>query len=109
MIGFILNLALLAGLSFVQNMAFTAVSRSRNSGDPGYHRRCAYLSNGVWFVTHFLVLRQVWEILEVGLIESWWKLLVVGVVYALATAEGSVTMMKRLLRTERGKRRVGAR
>lgn len=101
-----LNLLLLAAFSFVQNMAFTAVSRSRNSGDPSYHRWCAYASNGVWFITQFLVLKQVWNVLEYG---DWWRLLVVGAVYALATAEGSVVMMKYLLKRETGAKRVGAR
>lgn len=106
---FAVTLLILAVASYLQNMAFTAVSRSRNSGDPGYHRWCAYASNGVWFVTHFLVLREVWAVLEMGLTEAWWRLIVVMVIYVLATAEGSVTMMKVLLRRESGKRRVGAR
>ena len=103
---FITNLFLLAVFAFIQNMAFTAVSRSRNSGDPQYHRWCAYASNGIWFITHLFVLKQVWEVLGSG---EWWKLLIVGAVYAISTAEGSVLMMKRLLRKESGKRRVGAR
>jgi hypothetical protein len=37
----ILDLLLLAVVSFVQTMAFTWVSRSRNSGDPSYHRYAA--------------------------------------------------------------------
>jgi len=105
---FAISLLILAGFSFIQNMAFTAVSRSRNSGDPQYHRWCAYASNSIWFVTHFMVLKQVWGVLESGLIENWWRLLLVGIVYGISTAEGSVTMMKRLLKTESGKRRVGA-
>lgn len=106
---FIINLAILAVAAFFQNMAFTAVSRSRNSGDPNYHRWCAYASNSIWFITHFLILKQVWNVLETGLQESWWKLLIIGAVYGLATAEGSVLMMRKLLKIESGKRRVGAR
>lgn len=105
---FVLNLCLLAVCAFFQNMAFTWVSRSRNSGDPYYHRKAAYCSNGIWFVTHFLVLRQVWEVLEDDISSGWWKLLILGIVYAIATAEGSVLMMKRLLKSESGSRRVGA-
>ena len=37
------------------------------------------------------------------------ELLLVAIIYTLATAEGSVRMMRRLLRTETGKRKVGAR
>jgi len=103
---FLGSLLLLSIFSFIQNMAFTAVSRSRNSGDPRYHRWCAYASNTVWFITHFLVLRHVWEVFDSG---EWWKLIVVGVVYGISTAEGSVLMMKRLLKSETGKRQVGAR
>jgi hypothetical protein len=35
----ILILAALAAVSFVQNAAFTAVSRSRNSGDVAHHAK----------------------------------------------------------------------
>ncbi len=106
---FILSLIVLAVAAYVQNMSFTAVSRSRNSGDPSYHRYCAWCSNGIWFVTHFMILRQVWEVLEAGFSETWWRLLIVVVVYTLATTEGSVRMMKILLKKEKGKRQVGAR
>ncbi len=41
---------LLVVVSFIQNMAFTWTSRSRNSGDPAYHRFAAWSSNGVWFL-----------------------------------------------------------
>jgi hypothetical protein len=39
---------------------------------------------------------------------QWWYAILAGVVYSLATTEGSVLMMKRLIKTEKGKRRVGA-
>jgi putative flippase GtrA len=93
-------------VAFVQNMAFTWVSRSRNSGDPGYHRYAAYCSNSIWFVTNVLIWRQVWTAIESG---NWWYLLVAGLAYTIATSEGSVLMMKRLLKSETGKRQVGAR
>ena len=99
------SLLILGVCAFFQNMAFTAVSRSRNSGDPSYHRYCAWASNGVWFVTHFMILRQVWEVLETG---DWLKLIPVMIVYVFATAEGSVLMMKILLKKEKGNRRVGS-
>lgn len=102
---FVISLLLLAGASFLQNMAFTWTSRSRNSGDPSYHRYAAWSSNGVWFVTHFLVLKEVWSVLETG---AWWRLLLIAPIYVAATTEGSVLMMKILLRKEEGKRRVGA-
>jgi len=99
------GLLFLAGIAFVQNMAFTFTSRSRNSGDPNYHRLAAWGSNGVWFMCYVAVLKQIWEPIMNG---QWWYAILAGVVYTLATAEGSVLMMKILLKTEKGKRRVGA-
>ncbi len=101
-----LMLLLLAPVAYVQNMAFTAASRSRNSGDPAYHRRCAYVSNGVWFVCQFFIWSRIWPAFESG---NYIELIPVALVYTLATAEGSVQMMRRLLRTETGKQKVGAR
>lgn len=101
-----LEIILLAIVAFVQNMAFTWVSRSRNSGDPSYHRKAAYCSNGIWFLTNILIWRQVWTAIESG---SWLHLAVAGIAYCIATSEGSVLMMKRLLKSETGKQRVGAR
>lgn len=101
-----IGLLILAGIAFVQNMAFTLTSRSRNSGDPGYHRLAAWGSNGVWFACYVAVLKQIWEPIMNG---QWWYAILAGIVYTVATAEGSVLMMKILLKTEKGKRKVGAR
>jgi len=57
----IILLLLLAAVSFVQNMAFTWSSRSRNSGDPSYHRYAAWGSNGVWFICNMLNVKIMWE------------------------------------------------
>lgn len=100
------SLALLGVVAFVQNMAFTWVSRSRNGGDVGYHRRAAWASNGVWFVTQLLLWNVLWSQLTTGPL---WKLALVGIVYVAATSEGSCVMMRRLLKSESGKRAVGAR
>lgn len=100
-----LELALLAVVAFVQNMAFTWVSRSRNSGDPSYHRWTAICSNGIWFVTTLLIWNQLWAALTTG---DWGRIALTGLVYIVATTEGSVLMMKILLKTEQGKRKVGA-
>ncbi len=102
----VMELALLGVVAFVQNMAFTWVSRSRNSGDPTYHRWAAWCSNGIWFVTNILVFRYVWAAMDRG---EWWQLGAALAVYVLCTSEGSVTMMRYLLRKETGRRRVGAR
>ena len=101
-----IDLALLAVVAFIQNMAFTWVSRSRNSGDPNYHRWAAIASNGVWFITTLLIWNQLWVALTTG---DWLKILLTGLVYVIATTEGSVLMMKILLKKETGKKQVGAR
>ena len=101
------SLILLAAVAFVQNMAFTWVSRSRNGGDVAYHRRAAWASNGVWFATQLLLWNVLWSKLTAG--APLWKLALVGLVYVAATSEGSCLMMRQLLASESGKRRVGAR
>ena len=101
-----IDLALLAVVAFIQNMAFTWVSRSRNSGDPNYHRWAAIASNGIWFITTLLIWNQLWTALTTG---DWLKILLTGLVYVIATTEGSVLMMKILLKKETGKKQVGAR
>lgn len=100
-----LMVLLIMPVSFIQNMAFTAVSRSRNAGDPSYHRRCAYASNGIYILCQFFIWSRVWPAFNTG---NYIELLPVAIIYVLSTAEGSVFMMKRLLRTETGMRKVGA-
>lgn len=100
-----LLLPLLAVIAFVQNMAFTATSRSRNGADVAYHRRVSYLSNGVWFATQVLIFGSLWQSMTTG---SYGKIALVGIVYILATTEGSAFMMARLLKRETGSRRIGA-
>lgn len=87
-------------------MAFTWSSRSRNSGDPDYHRFVAWSSNGIWFMCQVLIVSQIWTAINSG---SWWYVVLAGLVYTISTAEGSVLMMKILLKKEKGKRQVGAR
>ncbi len=99
-------LFVLAVVGFIQNLSFTLVSRSRNSGDPKYHRRAAYVSNGIWFIAQVLLVNIVWEAIDTG---EWWFIAAAWVVYTVSTSEGSVCMMKYLLKNEKGKRRVGAR
>ena len=98
-------LLILAPVAFIQNMFFTLVSRSRNSQDTDYHRFCAWGSNGVWFICQILIVKNIWGAIHAG---QWWYAILAGAVYSLATTEGSVLMMKRLIATEKGKRRVGA-
>lgn len=100
-----LMLPMLAVVAFIQNMAFTAVSRSRNSADVDYHRRCAIFSNGVWFVTQVAIFSVLFKAVTEG---SILQLALVGAIYVIATSEGSAFMMKRMLKSETGKRKVGA-
>lgn len=93
-------------LAYIQNMAFTWSSRSRNSGDPAYHRKAAWSSNGIWFLTNGLMFSILKPIFDGD--AAWWWWIVAGVVYCFATTEGSVYMMRRLIRSESGKRKVGA-
>lgn len=99
------DLLLLAAVSFIQNMAFTWVSRSRNSGDPGYHRWAAFCSNAVWFATFSILTPRLMQAFDTG---NWLSVAITGAVYTVATSEGSVLMMRILLNTEKGKRKVGA-
>ncbi|WP_036292111.1 hypothetical protein [Methylosinus sp. PW1] len=103
---FIATMLGLAAVAFVQNMAFTAVSRSRNSGDVLHHAKWSVASNGVWFVMQILLWGTIWKAVEAG---SWWQIAVAGAVYVAATTAGSCLMMAHMLRTEDGKRKVGAR
>jgi len=99
-----ISIIILFCVAFVQNIAFTWSSRSRNSGDPSWHRLAAYFSNGIWFLTNILIMKQIWQSLETG---SYLILFITGIVYCIATSEGSTLMMKWMLKKETGKRKVG--
>lgn len=113
----ILKYVLLFVVSFIQNMTFTWTSRSRNSGSPSYHRYAAYASNGVWFICQISVVKLMWQPL---MEQNFVQVAIGGIIYCVATAEGSVLMMKVLLGTskfkflnkifiEKGKSKVGER
>ena len=38
-------------LAYIQNIAFSLVSRARNRDSYTYHAVCSVLSNGIWFLT----------------------------------------------------------
>ena len=88
----ILSLLLLAIVAFVQNMAFTFVSRSRNSGNPERHFYAAIASNGIWFICNFLILFP--SMLEIAKTGQWWEKIVILFVYVVPTSMGSVFMMR---------------
>jgi hypothetical protein len=96
---FTLTLLLLIPIPFIQNMAFTWTSRSRNSGDPDHHRKAAWASNGVWIITQTFIAANVYtpitHMIEKGLdVEQVVKILLTYIIYSICTAEGSVFMMK---------------
>ena len=101
----VLYLLLFAVVSFVQNMFFTMSGRSRVSGDPSHHRRCAWGSNAIWFVCSIMILKTIWAAIDSG---DWGFTVAAGIIYVIATTEGSVFMMKWMLKTETGARRPGA-
>ena len=94
------------GLSFIQNAVFTAVSRSRNSGDVLHHAKWAVASNALWFVMQIFIVSALWDAIKS---QEYIGLIITGLVYVAGTSTGSVAMMHRMLKTETGKRKVGAR
>lgn len=100
------TLLMIAVVGFIQNMAFTWSSRSRNSGDPKYHFFVAMASNGVWFIMNFfLILPEMLKVVESG--DLMMKVVVMGD-YIIFTSLGSAFMMKWAKRFEKGKRKVGS-
>jgi hypothetical protein len=89
--------AFLFGLAYVQNMAFTWSSRTRNQNDLKAHRNAAICSNGVWFLMQVTIWGTLWQSLTHG---HWGLLVVTGLTYITATTEGSVHMMKILINKE---------
>lgn len=53
-----LNCLILLFLAFVQNIAFSLVSRSRNRSNMTYHVFASIASNGVWFLTFRSLVTQ---------------------------------------------------
>lgn len=91
-------------LLVVQTAAFTWVSRARNSGSIGYHAVASVVSNGVWFVSQFLLIGMV---AKPGMPIA--QIVALGAVYVAGTVTGAVLMHYAALRwLETGKRKVGA-
>lgn len=101
-----MDLVILFFLAALQNAAFTWVSRSRNAGDVGYHAVACTFSNGIWFVMTVLIWERLWTAVTTG---DYVFLTLTGIFYVAGTVIGSCAMMILLLKTEKGKRRVGQR
>ena len=101
-----MNFIVVFVLGFIQNAVFTAVSRSRNSGDVRHHAKWAVMSNGLWFIMQIFIVSALWDGIKS---QEYTTLIITGILYVIGTSAGSVFMMHRMLRTETGKKRVGAR
>lgn len=107
-----MNYIFLFVVSLIQNMAFTWVSRSRNSGDPLKHSIASIFSNGIWFLCNYFILFP--EVMKSVMEGDMWDRIIIGVIYIASTTLGSVIMMKINLGhwyvpflTEEGKSKVG--
>lgn len=87
----------IALLGFVQNVAFTLVSRGRNSGSLGYHLVASLFSNSIYAVLLFLSIDMVSQAKTM----PYWFL----ACYTLATMSGSIFAHWFALRVEKGKAR----
>jgi hypothetical protein len=94
----LINLSLLAFASFVQNAAFTWVSRARNQGDMRWLLVAAVASNSVFFVIQVFLMSAIWRALTAG---AMWKIAVTGAVYVAFTSWGTTAAHRALVR--RGK------
>ena len=96
----LLLIPVLVVVLFIQNMAFTWTSRSRNSGDPSYHRFAAWASNGVWAIAQGFVAANIYtpitSMIQANTLDGSEiaKIVLTILVYSIATSEGSVFMMK---------------
>lgn len=95
---FAVTLVVMFALGYMQNMAFTWSSRTRNQNDPNEHRKAAWCSNGIWYVMQVTIWGTMWKSLTSG---NWVAILLTGIVYIISTTEGSVHMMKILIKKGR--------
>jgi len=76
-----MTMLLVLVMAYVQNISFTMVSRSRNRDNMAYHAICGLFSNGIWFLTMGLLVRN-----ELSLI--------LLVPYIVGSVSGSITGAK---------------
>lgn len=85
-------------LGFIQNIAFTFVSRGRNSGSLGYHLAASIFSNGIYAALLFVSIDQVSQAKSMPLLFL--------AVYTLSTMSGSIFAHWLALKIEKGKART---
>jgi len=76
-------------LLVLQNASFTLVSRARNSDSLFYHALASIPSNGVWFLSQFILIDNMVRIIRDS---DWWFGVLVGAVYVVGTMTGSLGM-----------------
>lgn len=98
------EMAILAGLCFIQSATFTWSGRSRASGHVMWHWFAALFSNGTYFVTTVTIWKSIWDALTTS---SWEIVFLTGIIYVLFTSFGSAAMMAFMIKFEKGRMRVG--
>ena len=92
---------------FVQGMAFTWVSRARNSGSIGYASFAGLFSHGLWFAAQVFLVVSIIEQAKQGDVLG---MALIGGFYVSAMVAGQALMMLISMKwLENGSRRVGAR
>jgi len=86
-----LYLVIFGPISYFQNVIFTVVSRSRNSGAPKLHLNVAYFSNGIWYINQFWMITMIWAAIKNG---QPIFIFCAGCLYILSTAKGSAKSME---------------
>jgi uncharacterized membrane protein YfcA len=86
---------LIIPLAFIQNVAFSMVSRARNRSNMVYHAICSVMSNGLWLAS-FSILG-----VEILIKQNYWMFLP----YIIGTVAGSLFGSKISMKIEK---RIGA-
>lgn len=91
---------------FLQNFAFTYVSRARSSGSLLRHVKASFFSNGIWIFSQMIMLGPLFDYLQGkhGLVPQ----IHVALQYTFTTMAGSIAAHYWALKTEKGKTSVGA-
>lgn len=92
-------------LLIIQNGAFTCVSRARNSSSLLYHGTASLFSNGIWFISQFILVDKFFNIIRNG--RDIKSAIFVGLFYTVFTIIGSLTMhWVSMNYIEKGKRKL---